>query len=64
MSFDVEIKNDDMFEGNESFNLTIMSESLPNYVTADNINRSSVMIKNDDCKFNCCLIIDKFLTKW
>ena len=57
MSFDVEITNDDMFEGNESFNLTIMSESLPNYVITGNISRSTVMIKNDDCKFNCCLII-------
>ena len=48
------IKNDDISEENETFSLIIMPESLPNDVTVGNISRSTVIIQDDDCKFNCC----------
>ena len=68
LSFNVVIINDGIFEVNENFSLIIIPESLPNDVTAGTISRSAVIIVDDDCKFNCCLIIDKLLTwkllKW
>ena len=47
MSFDVTILNDNVLENNETFNLTIVGESLPNNVTLGKISQTAVTIVND-----------------
>ena len=47
VSFDVTITNDNVLENNETFNLTIVGESLPNNVTVGKISQTTVTIVND-----------------
>ena len=46
--FDIPIVNDDILEGNEVFDITIMSGSLPNHVAHGDPRKASVIIVNDD----------------
>ena len=48
--FDVPINNDDIFEGNENFTLTIDPSSLPTDVSVGNPGSAVVTIIDDDRK--------------
>ena len=47
-SFDVKINNDNLLEGNETFNLTINLSSLPDCVNHVNPYQATVIIVDDD----------------
>ena len=49
-TFDVPISDDNIYEGNENFTLTIHSSTLPTDVTLGNPNEATVTIVDDDCK--------------
>jgi len=51
-SFSVNIINDNNYEGNEIFNLTINATALPLGIGYDN-NPACVTIKDDECKYYC-----------
>lgn len=51
VSFTVPISNDDMFEGNEDFTLTIDPSSLTSHVTTSDPDQATVTIIDDDCKY-------------
>ena len=47
----VSLNNDTMLEGSENFTLSISpSSQMPDGVTIGNINETTVIIKDDDCK--------------
>ena len=48
--FDVAINDDDILEGNENFNLTIMTSSEPSRVSIGNPAQATVTIVDDDGK--------------
>ena len=50
VSFDVNIRNDNLLEINETFKLRIYSSSLPNHVIVNNPNETTVTIMDADCK--------------
>ena len=50
VQFDVPINDDDIFEGNEDFTLTINSSSLPDDVTRGNPGSATVTIVDNDRK--------------
>ena len=50
VTFDVSINDDDIFEGDENFMLTIDLSSLPNGVNPSIPGEATVTIVNDDCK--------------
>ena len=56
-TFNISIINDNIFEGNENFILTINSTSLPTDVTVGDPGPASVTIVEDDGKY---LIISTF----
>ena len=47
MSFNITIINDNVLENNETFNFTIVGESLPNNVILGKISQTTVTIVND-----------------
>ena len=47
-----EISNDEILEENENFYLTINSSSLPNDITTGSPLQATVVIMDDDCKYN------------
>ena len=47
---DISITNDEIFEGNETFDLALNLSSLPPNVTVGDIGRATVLILNDDGK--------------
>jgi len=47
---DVPINDDNIMEGNEDFNLTIIHITLPDGVTRNKPGRSTVIIVDNDCK--------------
>ena len=49
--FNVSIIDDDVYEVNETFELVINSLFLPVNVSVVNPNQTTVIIKNDDCKW-------------
>ena len=49
--FDVPINNDALYEGNESFNLTIIRSSVPSNVGRINPSRATVTILDDEGNF-------------
>lgn len=51
-SFDVKIINDDIFDENETFYVTIDPLSLPYGVVLGNIASATVTILDDDSKYN------------
>jgi len=55
MSFDVPINNDNMFEMNEDFSLTIIVRSLPDGVSRDKAGPATVIILDDDGENVYCL---------
>ena len=48
--FNVPLNNDDYYEGNENFVVTINSSSLPSRVTPGNPNQATVTIVDNDGK--------------
>ena len=46
--FDVPINDDDIYEGNEDFDLTIIRNTLPAGVTRGNPDSATVTIRDDD----------------
>jgi len=48
VSFDVNITDDDVFEGLETFSLTITSSSLPSHVTRGDPYTATVIIVDDE----------------
>ena len=48
--FDVAINDDNILEGNENFNLTIMTSSLPSRVDIGNSAQATVTIVDNDGK--------------
>ena len=51
VTVNVSLNNDTMLEGNENFTLSISpSSQMPDGVTIGNINETTVIIKDDDCK--------------
>ena len=46
--FSVSINDDNILEGNERFNLTINSSSLPDRVIVTNLNQATMIIEDDD----------------
>ena len=46
----IAVTDDDIFEGNENFTLTIDSASLPSFVTIRNPGEATVTILDDDRK--------------
>ena len=48
--FDVGVNNDNIYEGNEDFNLTIIRNTLPDGVTRGNRNSARVAIVDNDRK--------------
>ena len=52
-TFNINITDDDIFEGPETFILSIISSSLPSRVTRGSPNRATVIIMdNDECKMH------------
>jgi len=52
LSFDVPITDDNLFESDESLQLSIVRRSLPNGVTRGNPGRVKLTVVDNDCK--CC----------
>ena len=52
MRFDVSVISDDIFEHNETFQLSINLSSLPHNVSTVYPNQATVIIINDDCKYH------------
>ena len=50
-SFDIPLIDDTLSEGNETFNIVILEESLPFGVTRDDATTTVTIIEND-CKCN------------
>ena len=48
--FNITISNDDIYEGNETFNLVVNVSSLSSNVTVGEISQATVTIMNDDGK--------------
>ena len=48
--FNISIINDDIYEGNETFNLVVNVTSLPLNVTVGDPNQATITIFNDDGK--------------
>ena len=46
--FNISITNDDIYEGNETFNLVVNVTSLPLNVTVGDPNQATITIFNDD----------------
>lgn len=68
IQFNVTITSDDVYERNETFQLTIDSLSLPLNVTTAELDQATVIIINDDCKYikyyvwlKCVISIEFFL---
>lgn len=49
-SFNVSVHDDNLFEGNETFNLNINPSSLPSSITIGDHGQTTVTIVNDDGK--------------
>ena len=50
VSFNVSVHDDNIFEGNETFNLNINPSSLPSSITIGDHGQTIVTIVNDDGK--------------
>ena len=50
VQFDVAINDDNILEGNENFNLSIMASSQPSRIDIDNPARATITIVDDDGK--------------
>ena len=48
---DILLCDDDVFESNESFSISVLSNSLPDNVMDGNLNQATIVIVDDDCKF-------------
>jgi len=53
VSFNVLINDDNIFEGDENFTVTIDPSSLPDDLTRGNPGSATVTIVDDDCKSYC-----------
>ena len=53
VSFNVSVNDDNVLEGNETFNLKINASSLPNGVTVDDPGQTTVTIVDNDGKYIC-----------
>ena len=50
VQFDISIKDDNILEGDENFDLTINATSLPDYVVVTGPNQATVTILDNDGK--------------
>ena len=50
VEFNIEIINDNLYEGNGDFMLAFDQSSLPTGFFLGNINQATVIIEEDDCK--------------
>ena len=55
--FNVSIRDDDVLEGNEKFNVTINATSLPTQVIVSDPNQATVTVVDDDGKHNMILLV-------
>jgi len=55
--FDIFINNDNILEGNENFNLTIISATPPNCVIVGSPHEASVIIVDDDGKTSLSMVV-------
>ena len=49
---DISVCDDEVFEPEESFSISIVSNSLPDNVMDGNLNQATITIVDDDCKFS------------
>ena len=64
--FNITITNDDINEGNETFNLVVNVSSLSSNVTVGETSQTTITIMNDDgkqCKTTIPLLIYNFIIK-
>ena len=50
-SVDIPVCDDRVFEGDESFSVSIISNSSPDNVNSGSLSQATVIIIDDDCKF-------------
>ena len=48
---DIPVCDDEVFESNESFSISVVSNSLPDNVMDGSLNQATIVIVDDDCKF-------------
>ena len=48
---DIPVCDDEVFEPEESFSISVVSNSLPDNVMDGNLNQATIVIVDDDCKF-------------
>ena len=56
-SIDIQICNDIVLEDNESFGISIISNSLPDNVTSGSLDQATVTIVDNDRKYCTCQLI-------
>ena len=61
VSFNFPINDDNTFEGNENFTLTIY-QSLPTGIIVGNPGQATVTIVDNDCKQIILCVVDKHIT--
>ena len=49
---DIPVCNDDVFEPDESFSISVVSNSSPDNVMGGNLSQTTIVIVDDDCKFS------------
>ena len=49
---DIPVCNDGVFEPDESFSISVVSNSSPDNVMGGNLNQATIVIVDDDCKFS------------
>ena len=63
-SFDVSINNDNILEGDETFNLNINTSSLPSGVTVGAPSQTTVTIPANDGELNFSHVVVLFEASW
>ena len=58
---DISVCDDKVFESNESFTISIVSNSLPDNVMDGNLSQATITIVDDDCKFSIFYELDNTL---
>ena len=59
---DIPVCNDEVFEPDESFSISVVSNSSPDNVMGGNLSQTTIVIVDDDCKFSMAnMLVDTFL---